>query len=203
MYNRQLKVISMCLFITFLMMPQAEAGLAWRGFSQLCFEGTFKGGPVTDGELSITLQGVEIQVRCVNFQSGESCQPGKGNAGNVNITVPAFSDPDKEKGVIFANGCISLDKWDHHFLENGSPNPDHQHLCKPSNNTNKIEREGSAHITKIDTEWVLTNTNTAGVTKVIKRGFQTCFWDGSFDENACSPEHETGFLCPIDEEFKK
>ena len=177
----------------------AEAQIRWFGFSNLCFEGTFKGGPVKDGELSITLTDFTIQTRCLNVNSGEgSCQPGVGNAGDLTVVVPAQSaDPTKEKGIITAEGCIPLDTWDNHLSDN------HQHTCQPLTNTNKEEVTGSGHVTEINTEWVLTNTNAAGVTQVLKRGFQTCVWTGSFDSTTCEPDHETEFVCPIDEIFKK
>lgn len=192
MRHRKLLTTAIFLIGGFGLVEKAGAPIGWKGFSNLCFEGTFKGGPVTDGQLSITLKNLIIQARCDNIHTGESCQSGEGNAGDVTVTVPAFSDPAKEKGIISADGCISLDKWDHHSL------PGHQHICLPSNNKNKEEVEDSGHIAKIDTEYTLTNGG-----KVIRRGFQTCFWDGTFDLVTCSPTHDTTFTCPIDEEFKK
>lgn len=194
---RMLFTSAICLICSIVFPGNAGAQLSWFGFSDLCFEGKFKaGGSVKNGELTITITGFTIQVRCFNTQSGESCQPGQGNAGNIQLTVPASADPTKERGVIFANGCISLAPWDDHG-SNG-----HEHLCHPLGNPNKEEHRGSAHVTQIHTEWELTNTNNAGVTKVIKSGFQTCNWGGSFNENTCEPAHGVPFVCPIDEELK-
>lgn len=194
MRDRRLFILRSAILLigSFGLVTEAWAPLAWKGFSDLCFEGTFKGGPVTNGALTITLKDLEIQGRCFNTQAGESCQPGGGNFGDTTVVVPASSDPDKEKGIISADGCIPLDKWDHHSI------PGHQHICLPSSNLNKIEREDSAHITKINTEYTLTNGD-----RVLRRGFQTCFWDGTFDPETCSPTHGTTFTCPIDEEFRK
>jgi len=216
MRYRTLLTSSMCLMFGMMLTENAVGGIAWKGFSQLCFEATFE-VPVTDGgqgtvdvpttedklALNITLQGVEVQVRCFNIKSGVSCHPGEGNAGqgnvgDINVTETVSTVSAEGKVVITANGCIPLDRWDHH------DDLEHQHLCHPFNNKNKIEREGSAHIAKIDTEWELTRTNYyKSVTTVIRKGFQTCFWDGSFDESTCAPQHDTDFMCPIDVELEK
>ena len=197
--------------IAFAVAPPADARLAWYGFSQLCFEGEWKGGPVTDGDLTITLIDFTVQTRCDNLQnSQESCQSGVGNAGDFKIEVPAQStDPTKTTGIITAKGCLDLGIFDDHY-ETEIPLGTHQHTCNPLTNVNKVERKGSAHVTQINTEWVLTNTNAAGVTKVIRRGKQTCQWPGTFndDPTVCAPQDQPSgdpiqFECPIDLEFKK
>lgn len=198
MRSRILLTTAICLISGFALIGKAEAQLAWFGFSDLCFEGTFKGGSVTNGELTIRIIDMKVEVRCENLAaSGLQCQRGGGNAGDITIVVPASADPTKEKGVIFANGCISLDKFDHHSLEG------HQHICNPLDNLNKIEVPDSAFVPEIKTEWVLTNGG-----RVITSGFQTCLWDGSFDEDQCTPRDGPGgqpiaFTCPIDEIISK
>lgn len=179
----------------------AEAQFKWFGISELCFEGTFKGGSVKEGVATILIKNVEIRAGCLEITSNSvACQSGKGNAGDITVEVPASADPTKERGLIFANGCISLDPWDHHFLADGiTPNPEHQHICHPFENKNKVEIPDTAHIPQIDTEYVVTGTGG----QVIARGFQTCFWDGTVNPETCEPTHNTTFTCPIDEIFKK
>jgi hypothetical protein len=188
-------------------MGKAEAQLSWFGFSDLCFKGTFKGGSVTSGVLSITLISVDIRAGCYNTQSGAFCQSGGGNAGDFTLTADATADPTKAKGIISAEGCLSdsgvfIAKWDNHSLQQGDPGYPHQHICQPLSNTNKIEILGSGYIPQINTQWALTNNG-----KVISSGFQTCNWDGFIDPATCKPCTEVNpddpackktFTCPID-----
>ena len=203
-YRKLLAGAMICLISTVGLVGRAEA-LLWKGFSELCFEGEWNGGSVKEGNLTVTVKNVEMQVQCYNTSAGESCQPGGGNAGNLTVTVPASADPTKERGIISANGCISLDKFDHHDYKNPlDPLDTHQHMCLPSSNVNKIEVENSAYITKIDVEYFLTSKDGQNIQR---RGIQTCYWDGTFNSNTCEPEHApefgSNFTCPIDEEFRK
>jgi hypothetical protein len=181
----------------------AEAQIKWKGFSELCFEGTFTSGPVSKGELTVKLSGLTVKTACLTLGTQQSCQPGLGNAGDLTITADAFADPTKEKGTISVPlTCIPLDKWDHHYLPDGitpAPQPEvHQHTCNPLSNVNKVEIEDSARIDSITTEWVLTNNG-----KIIQQGNQECFWPGTVDPNTCLPvDNPDGtpidFVCPID-----
>jgi hypothetical protein len=189
-----------------------EAQLRWFGFSDLCFDAQIKAGGSGEGDLTISISDIVVKVRCDNVNTGESCQPGGGNAGHVTLTVDAATDPAKEKGVWFADGCLSLDRWDHHRLDDGSLNPDHcpggvcqNHLCLPLTNKEKEEVPGSAHIEKIIVEWVLTTTNASGQTQIKAKGNQECDWPGTFNDDplVCAPQDNPDgtpveFVCVID-----
>jgi hypothetical protein len=195
-------LIGLTLGITFAAIPPAEAQIKWRGFSELCFDATFKGGPLQDGDLQINLINVQVQTRCDNLANpAETCQPGGGNAGDITVVFPAqSSDPTKTNGIITSSGCISLDKYDHHLAV------DHQHTCNPLTNVNKVEIAGSAFVPAINTTWVLTNTSPSGKVTVLKSGNQTCEWPGTFNETLCKPNpdgDEITFVCPIDVINKK
>ncbi len=194
MKYRRLFMSAVCLIGVFMFIGQANA-IRWYGFSGLCFEGEFKG--TKDSLLEITLVDVTVHAQCYNINTEGTCQPGVGNAGDITIGVDALADPEKIKGTLNADGCISLEKWDNHQSE------DHQHICWPRDNTNKWEVEGSAYIPEIKVEWVLKN---AANDKVIRRGFQACYWPGTIDPDTCLPDdvsHGLEFVCTIDDEFKK
>jgi hypothetical protein len=184
-------------------MGNAEAALAWKGFSALCFKGEWKGGSVTDATFTAKLSSLEVQVNCYNVQADgstfPSCQPGGGNAGDLIVSTDATTDPNKVKGTIYTVGntedgwyCISLDKFDHHF------NPDHTHMCLPYDNKNKFEVEGSARISKINVDWKLTKPNG----QIQRRGIQECYYPGTFDLDLCEPQHDLFLDCPINEEYR-
>jgi hypothetical protein len=171
----------------------AEA-IAWYGFSDLCLVGTWKGGKA--GELEITMDNVTVSTRCENTQSdAQWCQPGEGSTGKTILNIPTFL-ADKETGTVSTGFvCISLNKFDHHpdyfFDEFGNPTTtnQHEHTCLPATNENLSEIPGTAHVTKIVNTWVLKDDRG----RVIRRGSQTCLWNGVFlvdrDAGVCRPQH--------------
>lgn len=190
---RKLLTSSLIILISGLGLVGKAEALLWKGFSELCFEGEWKGGSVKEGLFTATLSQAEIMVNCYNTQAGESCQPGGGNAGDITVTEPASADPTKAKGTITTSGCIDLAKFDTHSA------PDHVHMCSPVNNINKVEHEGTARILKIKVNWELTKNDG----QIQRRGIQECYWPGYFDSTSCTPEHDVIFDCPIDEEYRK
>ena len=96
----------------------ANAGIAWYGFSDLCFTGTFKGGSDKDGTLVVDIKEFDISATCINEQNGSlSCQDGVGNNAGQTLTVvtTASADPEKDKGTIYTpETCFSMDRFDQH-----------------------------------------------------------------------------------------
>jgi len=168
-----------------LLSAETANALAWYGFSELTFYGEWKGGAIKDGELTVNVTDYRLAVQCENIQTGEeTCQPGGGNSGTATLsqTVDANEDPTKEKGVITATGSFDLSKWDHHVDD-----PDqHQHLCQPVDNKNKIEVPGTARVTWFKANYLLSQNgkNTVGV--------QECYWTGSIVANQDPNEEYPG-----------
>ena len=208
MKNFKLLTSAICLISVFVLvgMVGKAHGLAWKGFSELCYEGDFKGPEGV--ELRINLINFTVQAQCWNTATGDlTCQPGVGNGGGWNIITYPTTDPnaDKTKGTVHVEGCLPLEKYDHHYMEDGETvNPNHIHICWPYDNKNKVEIEDSAYISSIQAEYELINLQNG---KVITRGYQECTWPGTIDPDTCLPNTVGGepiyFICPIDEVYKK
>jgi len=190
---------AICLICVFVLVERAHGWVYWYGFSDLCFEGEFKGGP-KDGYLKIDLIDFTVQVQCYNISTGDmKCLPGLGNSGQVTIsTKPSDSAYNKETGTLYVSGCIDLSEYDDHYAE------DHTHICWPYDNKNMVEFSDSAWVPRIDVNWYLMDSND----KVKLRGVQSCTYPYSINQDTCLPPHSTDenklyFLCPIDLEFKK
>ena len=100
MKYRRLLMSVVCFIGVLTFIGQANA-LNWYGFSQLCFEGEFKG--TKDSNLEVTLVDVTVFAQCYNINNPGTCQPGVGNAGDITIKVDALADPEKIKGTLNAN----------------------------------------------------------------------------------------------------
>ena len=197
MWYRRFLMCVICLISGFVLIGKAEAGLAWFGFSQLCFEYDDKGGK-GDGILEITIQDIEVLVACEQITNAEGkCQQGNAHNGGLVVEVPVEeAGTGKDKGIVNADGCISLDRYDIHGSDG------HVHSCK--NGSHWQEVPGSARVNSITVEWrrLQCANQDCTQTKVVKTGNQVCNWQGTFNVDSCQPEHETTFDCIVDNEVK-
>jgi hypothetical protein len=185
-----------CLLSVFVLVEKAH-GFAWYGFSELCYEGEFKGPE--GSELRISLINFTVEAQCYNTSTGDdSCQPGTGNFGTTTISVTPTSNPDKERGTLYVTGCIDLSRYDNHDAN------DHIHICTPLDNKNKVEFLDSAWVPKIDVVWELINLANGNR---IAHGVQSCIYPYTIDPVTCLPPdsdvEKKYFECPIDEVYKK
>jgi len=177
-------IFIICVFVLAGLVGKAHA-LNWWGFSQLCYEAQLKGNQ--DQEIQIQLVNLHVQAACLNTQDNSTdCKGGTGNAGGWTIEALADTsvDPDKEKGIVKISGCIDLDRFDNHY------NDDHQHICWPYDNPNKIEILGTAYIQSIDVVYNIKNLKNG---KITYSALQHCDWPGVdgqlIDPDTCEPLH--------------
>lgn len=212
---------AICLLTVLALTTEKAEAWGWYGFSGLCVTGSARGPEGTAIEFKI--ENAIVYTQCYNINGGNLGQPGVGNSGSLILTTTPIADPDKIKGWVYIpeGTCISLDKFDHHFLideetgefildETGEPilNPEHIneelginfHTCWPLTNTQKIEQAGSAWIGEFVANWEWYDIKHDGTRRIIKRGRDICTWPGALDEDGF-PEEGVFFEC-IEEVFK-
>jgi hypothetical protein len=176
--------------------------LAWWGFSKLCYEAQFKGSP--DTEIEINVVNLKVQAGCLNIKDNSiDCKSGEGNSGSFPIVaIPTSINSDKDKNIVYINGCIDLSKYDNHDLDG------HQHICYPYDNPNKVEIIDSAYVSTIDVYYDVINTNN---NQIKYSAHQICHYPGQIDPTTCEPPHyETNdpnskvyFICSEEEIINK